>query len=60
MARRTNIRRKSYPTSISRILVGRPVGGQQAGLDEFDLAAGREAQAMKKMPRRIKKSDTTI
>ncbi len=58
MSRKTTVRRKIYANSISRIVSGRPVGGQQAGLDEFDLQAGREASAMKKMPKRLKKSDT--
>ena len=59
MARRTNVRRKVYANStISKIVSNRPVGGQMAGLDEFDLAAGREATAMQRMPKRLKKSDT--
>lgn len=58
MARRTNVRRKVYANSnTSRIVTDRPVGGQNAGLDEYDLAAGREANAMKRMPRRQKTSD---
>lgn len=57
MARKTTVKRKVYVNS--RIgSTYHPSGGQQAGLDEFDLQAGREANAMKKMPRRTKKSDT--
>lgn len=57
MARRTNIRRKIYAASTSKLTNDRPTGGQNAGMDEFDLQAERECSAMKKMPRRTKKSD---
>lgn len=57
MARRTNIRRKIYAASQSRLINDRPTGGQNSGMDEFDLQAERECGAMKKMPRRVKKSD---
>ena len=58
MARRTNIRRKIYAASPSRLINDRPTGGQNAGMDEFDKQAERECNAMKKMPRRTKKSDS--
>lgn len=57
MARRTNIRRKIYAASPSKLMNDRPTGGQNAGLDEFDLQAMRECYAMKKMPRKTRKSD---
>lgn len=57
MARRTNIRRKIYAASPSKLINDRPTGGQNAGLDEFDLQAMRECSAMKRMPRKTRKSD---
>jgi len=57
MARRTNIRRKIYAASQSRLINDRPIGGQMAGMDEFDRQAERECSAMKKMPRKPRKSD---